>query len=189
MARAILAALAMLFAAPACAEGPDIAHRIIEESDGTRTLVHEAVIDAPVSRVWQSLTTEEGWQDWGPTFAKIDLRNGGSIESGYHDGAAPGDPRNIRHRILAIVPERLLVLQVEQAPEGGPVDIAMLRQMWGIYELDPLEDGQTRLRINGLGYGPGEDFDRLLEFFVTGNAYSIELLRKNIARSRSETHD
>lgn len=154
---------------------------IIEENDGTRTLVHEAVIDAPLDRVWESFTTAEGWMDWGPKFARVDLRPGGTIESGYAEDSVAGDPRNIVHRFLAIVPKQSIAMRLQSVPEGGPVDLETLGQTWSVYELEPVDEQRTRIRINGYGYGEGEKFDRVIDFFFAGNKYSIELLRRNIA--------
>lgn len=181
-----LIALSLALAAPAVANSSDIASTIVEESDGTRTLVHEAVIDAPVELVWWTLSTEEGWKSWGPGFAHFDLRHGGSIETGYHDGVERGDPRNIRHRIIAFVPERLLAIQVEHVPAGGPVDIEAVKAVWGVYELEPIGENRTRLRISGVGYGPDEASSQILEFFKSGNVYSINLMRQNLAAKIEE---
>lgn len=166
-------------AAPALAQ--DVKAEVIEQQDGTRTLVHEAIIEAPLARVWATFTTEEGWKDWGPKFAMMDVRPGGSIESSYFADAGSGDARNILHRILAIVPERMIAMRLERVPEGGPVSKKVMAETWVVYELTPLGDNRTQLRILGLGYGEGEDFDRVVQFFHSGNTYSIELLRKNIA--------
>ena len=178
-----LAVLAFALTQPLAADESGIRAEIVEESDGTRTLVHEAVIDAPIDTVWATLSTAEGWKNWGPKFAEFDFRTGGSIETGYHDNAKPGDAQNIRHRILAIVPERLIALKVEQVPEGGPVDLAVFEPTWGVYELSAVDEQRTRLRISGYGYGPDDASSRMLEFFKTGNVYSIELLRRNLAAS------
>lgn len=179
-------AIAAALAIPAQAESDPIETRVIEENDGSRTLVHEAVIDADLAAVWATLSTEDGWKAWGPNFARFDLRHGGSIETSYHEDAMAGDPRNIRHRIIAFVPERLIAIRVEYAPPGGPVDPKILKEMWGVYELEPLSEGHTRLRITGLGYGKDKESSQLLDFFIAGNAYSIELLRRNL---KSETAD
>ena len=176
-----IALLAAVLAQPVAAQESAVAAEVVEESDGTRTLVHEAIIDAPVDAVWATLSTEEGWKSWGPRFARFDFRQGGSIETGYHEGARAGDAQNIRHRILAIVPQRLIALRVEKVPEGSPVDMETLAQLWGVYELSALPDDRTKLRISGIGYGADEASSQMLEFFKSGNVYSIDVLRRNLA--------
>lgn len=162
-------------AAPAPVES-----EIITEPDGTRTLIHRTVIDAPPAKVWTAFSTEEGWKYWGVAFARMDVRNGGSIESGYVPDATAGDPRNITHRILAMVPERLMAIQVSKAPPE-PIDPELFKSMWAVYELEPLPGERTQLTISGYGYGEGEQYDRMLSFFERGNAYSIKLMRTNLA--------
>ncbi len=182
-----MAAAAATLASPLYAQGPDgamesdVTTEVVEEPDGTRTLVHSAVINAPVDAVWAALSTAEGWKMWGPRFAKFDLRTGGTIETAYHEGAKSGDAANIIHRILALAPRQMIALQVIKAPQGGPVDAALLSTMWGVYELEPLEGGSTRLTISGLGYGRDEPSTQLIEFFKSGNVYSINLLQRNLA--------
>ncbi|XUU61059.1 SRPBCC family protein [Erythrobacter sp. HA6-11] len=179
-------AIAAVLVAPVSAFGQETKSEVIEENDGTRTLIHEAVIDAPVADVWASLSTEEGWKMWGPSKAWFDLRLGGSIETSYYPDAVQGDPRNIVHRIIAFVPERMMALQVVQAPENGPVSLETIKQTWGVYELEPISEIQTRMRIIGLGYGSDETSSRMIEFFKTGNVYSINLLKKNLADARAQ---
>ncbi|GAA4044508.1 SRPBCC family protein [Parerythrobacter jejuensis] len=176
----VLAALSV--ASPIAAQGPDVLSRVVEETDGTRTLIHEATIDAPVDAVWATLSTADGWKAWGPREAWFDFRIGGSIETSYVAGAAPGDAQNIQHRILAYVPERMIALEVIKVPEGA-FEPGVLDGMWGVYELEPLENGKTRLRILGLGYKSDETSSRILEFFKSGNAYSIRMLEQNLKQA------
>lgn len=178
---AMLSACTLAVATPALAEEPPVEASIVEHPDGLRTLVHEAVIDASPAQVWATLATEEGWKSWGVAFAKVDLRPSGTIETGYYPDTSAGDPRNIVHRILTLVPEQLMVTRVEQVPEGGPIDPAILEPMWAVYELEPLPGGQTLLRISGHGYGEGEDYDGMLAFFRRANIASIEMMRAAIA--------
>ncbi|WP_284126457.1 SRPBCC family protein [Parerythrobacter aestuarii] len=164
---------------PAGAETDGVSVEVIEQNDGTRTLVHEGVIDAPVPAVWAALATPEGWKLWGPKEAWLDFRLGGSIETSYNAGAKPGDAQNIRHRILAYVPEQMIALQVAKVPEGAFKE-GLLDGMWSVYELEPVGDSQTRLRVIGIGYKSDPDSSQLLEFFKGGNTYSMQMLEQNI---------
>ena len=177
---AILALIGLAVASPATAGDAPIETSVVEHADHTRSLHHETVVDAPVARVWQAFSTVEGWKSWGITFAKLDFRTGGTIETAYADGAGEGDPNNIIHRILAVIPERLLVTRVERLPENGPVAPALIEPLWGVYEIEPIDEKRTRLRISGHGYGQGEDYDRLIAFFEAGDAISINMMRSAI---------
>lgn len=180
----LAAATAFAIAGPASAQQAEVSVEVVEQADGTRTLVHEAVIEAPVAQVWAALSTADGWKMWGPKAAWFDFRTGGTIETSYVEGAKPGDGQNIVHRILAFVPERMIALQVEKVPDGA-FEPGALEDMWGVYELEPVGDDQTRLRISGVGYRSDETSSRILEFFKSGNVYSIQLLEKNLAAAKN----
>ena len=192
MIRTFIVATALVFAAPVWAQDDTATAEVIEESDGTRTLVHEAVIDAPVADVWATLSTAEGWKMWGPKEAWFDFRLGGEIETSYSAGAERGSPLNIKHRILAFVPERMIALEVAQVPEGA-FKPGVLDGMWSVYELEPIiiadahaQTEATRLRITGIGYKSDPDSSQMLEFFKGGNVYSIEMLKQALAEQAAE---
>ncbi|ABC64296.1 SRPBCC family protein [Erythrobacter litoralis] len=177
--RQAVALAALVAAAPAAANEAAITSSVVAENDGTRTLIHDAVVEAPVADVWASLSTAKGWKAWGPKEAWFDFRIGGSIETSYSEGAQPGDAQNIRHRILAFVPERMIALGIEKVPDGA-FEPGVLDGMWSVYELEPIDEDTTGLRIIGLGYKADEASSRMLEFFKSGNAYSIRMLERNL---------
>lgn len=179
----VLGAIGLALAAPAYAGGAPIEASVIDNGDGTRALQQVTIVEAPIARVWEAFSTVDGWKSWGIKFAKLDFRAGGTIETAYVDGAGEGDPRNIVHRILAMVPERILVTRLDRVPEDGPVSPALLDPMWGVYELEPLDENRTLLRITGHGYGEGEEYDRLIAFFTAGDAVSIQKMRSAIETS------
>lgn len=182
----ILSAFALvLTATPAQADDRAIEAEVVEHEDGTRSLVHTAIIDAPPEKVWEAFSTLEGWQSWGVAFAVMDVRTGGLIESGYAPDATEGDPRNIRQRILVMIPNRLMVLRIEQAPQGGPVDPEVLGRLWSVFELEPLEDGRTRLTASGHGYRPGQPDDGIIAFFTEGNKAAIGMMRDAMEAGRT----
>ena len=176
----VLAVASLALASPSLAETDAVTAEIIEHEDGSRALVHEAVIDAPISAVWTTLSTAEGWKMWGPRAAWFDFRIGGTIETAYASGAERGGDQNIVHRILAYVPERMIALKLEKAPTGA-FDPAVFEGTWGGYELEPLGTDRTKLRIIGAGYRSDEASTQMLEFFRTGNVYSINMLKKGLA--------
>jgi uncharacterized protein YndB with AHSA1/START domain len=90
--------------------------------------------------VWEAFSTLEGWKSWGVAFAEMDIRPGGTIESSYMPDAEAGDPNNIVHRILAMIPNRLMVMRIEQAPAGGPVGKDVFDRLWSVYEIAAMRE-------------------------------------------------
>jgi len=145
--------------------------------DGSRMLVHETVIEAPLEAVWTAISTAEGWRTWAVPVAWTSAAEPDVIETSYSATAQPGGPETIRQRILASVPGRLIAFRTIKAPERFP-NFETFRRTTGLFELEPEGDGRTRVRLTGAGYPDDEAGRQLLAFFREGNRISLERLRQ-----------
>ena len=150
------------------------------DSAGNRVQQLQLDIDAPVAKVWWALTTSEGFQTWAAPVAHVTLGNDGMIEASYRMSAKIGDPDNIKNRIVAYVPGRLLVLRNEHAPKNIPFNAEAFSQIRTVIELQDLGGGRTRMIESGVGYGEGKDFDSVYSHFRSGNAEEFDLLEKSL---------
>lgn len=144
-------------------------------------IVSEAMIDAPVATVWAAWTTTDGLKAWLAPQADIDLRLDGLMRANYNPQGTLGDPGTIENRILAYEPERLLVIRVAQAPEGFPFR-TIAGEMWTVLHFTPTPDGKTHLRVVGLGFGPGEEAQKMRAFFQQGNDFTLAQLHKHLGK-------
>ena len=140
----------------------------------------ETVLDAPVAEVWALLTTSEGLRSWMAPVVEVELRNGGRWEASYDVSKRIGDPGNIVNEVVAYVPEKLLVLRVESAPPGYPLDLDLVRSTRAIFELEPVEGDRTRLSVTGVGYGGGTEWDTIYRVGLAGNRASLLQLHERI---------
>lgn len=146
--------------------------------DGRHSLVHETVVAAPAAEVWQAIASAEGWRSWAVPVAWMSEPD--VIETSYTPTARPGDPSTIRQRIIASIPGRLLVFRTIRAPERFP-DFETYAQVTSLFELEPVDERRTRVRLTGAGYADSEAGRRLLGFFREGNRVSLERLRQRFA--------
>ena len=151
-----------------------------QEADGTHTLAHEVVVDAPIAEVWPVISTPEGWQSWAVPVARFVEGEPDVMETSYTSGARPGDPSTIRQHFVARLPGRILVFRTVRAPERFP-DFDTYRAVTGIFELEPVSDRRTRIRLTSVGYADSEAGRRLLGYFREGNRVSLERLRRRFA--------
>lgn len=159
---------------------PEVADGSFTEANGNHVLKLSLVIPAERKAVWARFTTTEGYKAWATPMAKVDFGLNGLIEASYDSKAKLGDPDNIRNRIIAYVPERMLVQKNENAPASLPG-----RDEFGeIVTVIELEDapGGTKVTISGVGYKPGEPYDTLLKHFTWGNAYSLMVLKTSFVK-------
>jgi len=177
----LVAALTVLAAVPAAAQAPAALEDTSSvEANGHRIIQLSVEIPAPPAEVWSALTTSEGWRRLGVSFAEVDFRTGGMIETGYAPGATAGAPGNIRNQIVAYVPGRMLAIRNVQAPPGFP-HAAEFAQTATVMELDPVGDDRTRLTLTATGFAPGPAYDTLYGFFLRGNGQTLETLRDSFA--------
>ena len=142
--------------------------------DGRTTLVHETIVAAPAARVWEAISTAQGWAGWAVPVAWLD---GDLLETSYSATAARGDPTTIQQRIVATVPGRLIVFRTVKAPEGFP-NFETFRAVTHMIEIEPVGESRTRVRLTSAGYADDDAGRQLAGFFRDGNRVSLERLRQ-----------
>ncbi len=152
------------------------------------TLIHEAIIDAPLGDVWNAFTQEELITQWMVPKAELDFRIGGTLRTNYKPEGVIGDEHTIEHTFLAYEHERMLAMKVTKCPANFPFQEES-KQMWSVIYFDRLTPNRTHLRIAGIGYGTGDNWDRMRAFFEQGNEWTIQQLKKCLAKqTESNTH-
>ena len=176
MTIAALAALALATAGPAAepVAPPDPVSVSATMADGAHVLVHEVVIEAPASEVWEAVATARGWTTWAVPVA---WQERDILETSYSAAASPGDATTIRQQILVSEPGRRLVFRTVKAPDGFP-HFDAYREVVNTITLEPMGEDRTRVRLTGTGYPDSEAGRVLLGFFREGNRATLEQLRE-----------
>lgn len=170
----LLAAAALL--APAMA-AQDVAVEVRPEANGTSTLVHALEVAAPLDTVWAAFATSEGLMSWAVPFAAFRLEAGAESETSYDPAAKVGDAANIRTRVLAFVPRRMLAMKATAAPPGFPHP-EVLPDLFSVVELDSVAPDRTRIVMYGVGYRDTPAHRAVLEMFREANRWSLAMLVK-----------
>ena len=160
---------------------PEITDASFVEASGHKVLKLQAVIPASRKQVWDRFTTSEGYRAWATPVAKIDFGLGGMIESSYDINARIGDPDNIKNRIIAYSPERLLAIQNVQAPKALP-HAKEFGELVTLMEFEDAGPAATRVTLTAVGYKPGAAYDTLYKHFSWGNAYSLVKLKESFTK-------
>ena len=163
---------------PSWRDYPGVENSSYVEPSGDRAIQLSETIPASAHDVFAAFTTGAGFRSWAVGMAEIDLRVGGMIEASYDAKAKPGDPENIRNRILAYLPDRLLVIRNEQAPKGLPGREAFARTVTMV-EFQPLGPKSSRVVVTNAGYGADPDSAAAYRHFEWGNAYTLDALKKH----------
>lgn len=165
-------------AAPSIKDYPEVHDASFVEPNGQKVLRISLVVPAERQKVWERFTTTEGYKAWAVPVAKIDFGLGGVIEGSYDANAKIGDPDNIKNKIVAYAPARMLAFQNVQAPANLPG-----RKEFGeivtVMEFEDAGPAATKVTLTAVGYKPGEPYETLYRHFHGGNAYSLMKLKES----------
>lgn len=172
----ILAASVALAVQAHAAQQVPIHDSSYRDAAGHRVQQLSVVVDAPVAKVWDAFTTDDGFTRWATPVAHITLENGGGMmESSYRLTSKIGDPDNIRNEIVAYLPNRMIALRNAHVPKGTPFDPVLIASIRTIITFDDL-GGKTRVTESQVGYGDGAGYDSMYTHFRDGNAEELESL-------------
>lgn len=174
--------LSLLLAATPLAASADVTDTSFKDADGHRVQQLTAVVAAPVSDVWKAFTTDEGFTRWAVPVTRITLGNDGMMESTYSVTGKVGDPDNIKNRIVAYFPEKLLVLQNAHVPKGAPFDPVLIATLRTIITFEAVDATHTKVTEAQVGYGEGAGYDTMYQHFRDGNAYALRSLADSFVK-------
>ena len=178
MIRRVAALFLVACTLPAAAAEP-VRVTMHSEADTSHTMVHEALVDAPIADVWTAISTPQGWMGWAVPIAWISPADPDVLETSYDRNDAPGAAGTIQQRFIIRIPGRLLAFRTIKAPAGFP-HWESYRGVTNVFELEA-ENGGTRVRLTSTGYPDDGAGRALLAFFEGGNARTLENLQHRFA--------
>ena len=123
----------------------------------------EIVLNAPVERVWKAWTTRDGIRSFFAPDCDIDLRVLGKYDILF----APDAPAGLRgaenNLILAIQEGKLLSFTWDAPPLFPSIRKQRTSVVIRLTQLDP---NKTKLSLTQTGWGDGEEWDKVYDYFV-----------------------
>ncbi len=135
----------------------------------------EAVVAAPAEQAWRAFTSKEGLESWMVAKADVDWRLGGLLRTRYAADGPIGDDATISNELLSYDPLRMYSMRIAKPPKGFPFPTAW-KTVWSVVYFEPLGAGSTRVSIRMLGYTDDEESQKMREFFLRGNQYTLDKL-------------
>jgi uncharacterized protein YndB with AHSA1/START domain len=135
-----------------------------------KRLDFEVTVPAPVSDVWDALTTTRGTSTWLWRDTAVDLRVGGDWLVKYPGGSTGGGT------ILEIVPQQRIAIAA-MAPEEFPT--VRRQRTRAVFELRAADGGKaTVVHLAQTGWKSGEEWDKAYDYLADGNAELLNNLRQ-----------
>ena len=192
----VVLTLVLLAAAAAQQKTPDVAtmHDNLPDKDftvkvantsytaptGERVLRHEIDVPASLADTWTVMTTTEGIRSFIAPVTLMELKSGGCYCTNYTPGTKIGDPGTIQNRVLSYLPQQMLSAKINLVDIFPPQPRAE-NTLFLVMEFSERDPHTTHVKASLLGFGTGEQWDKVYRFFDTGNAYVFGQLYKRFA--------
>jgi len=153
--------------------------RFVEAKDQSdRILVKETLVPAALDEVWNAWTTTEGVKTFFSSKAKVELAVGGYFEIYFLLDAPYGSQGSEGCRVLSYLPMEMLSFSW-----NAPLEFGELREKHTIVVLrfEELEPGKVRVVLSQHGWGKGEEWDKLYDYFNKAWSYVLGNLKKRFA--------
>lgn len=144
---------------------------------GERVLRHELDVPASIADTWTALTTTEGIRSFVAPVALMELKSGGCYCTNYTPGTKIGDPGTINNRVLSYIPRQMLSAKINLGAIFPPQPREE-NTLFLVMEFSERDSHTTHVKASLLGFGAGDQWDRVYRFFETGNAYVFGQLYK-----------
>ncbi len=127
-----------------------------------RAVRKEVVVTAPLAEVWRSWTTSEGIKGFLGVNSKIQLDIEGAFEIYFADDAPEGQRGGETCKVLSYLPQRVLSFSWNAPPDFGHL---RGKHTWVVVEFQELDGGKVKVRLTHLGWGQGDDWNKLYDYF------------------------
>lgn len=127
-----------------------------------RAIHKEITLPAPVKKVWDAWTTEEGIKRFFATQCKIEMRVGGAYEIYFDTEAKSGQQGSEGCKILAIQPLKMLSFTW-----NAPPHLPQARKQFThvTIRLTPEGPNATKVVLHHDGWGEGGEWDKAFTYF------------------------
>ncbi len=144
-------------------------------------LTKEVTVKASITDVWNAWTTTEGVNSFFSPNAKVELRVGGSYEIYFLTDQPYGGRGSEYCKILSYLPNKMLSFDWNAPPHFGKLRFIHTRV---IVTFEDLHDGNVKVTMSHVGFGEGEDWFKVYEYFDQAWGYVMTNFEKLYAEGK-----
>lgn len=140
-----------------------------------KILRKEVIVPASLKEVWDTWTTTEGVKTFFSSDAKVELAVGGPYEIYFILENPYGLKGSEDCKILSYLPMEMLSFDWSAPPEFGDL---RNRRTQVILQFEEIEPEKVKVKFSQYGWGKGEDWNRLYDYFDKAWSYVLGNLKK-----------
>ena len=145
---------------------------------GEKVLRLESVLPIDIEGAWQLFTTDAQLMKWIAPVAHIELKTGGYILTNYDKSKPLTDSTSIKLGIINYLENEMLTLKVNLNSNFSPKIISEDGNLQEIIQFVYISPKQTKVISSMVGWGKGEQWDKVYGFFERGNIWTYEEMLK-----------
>ena len=132
------------------------------EECSDKILHKEVVVPATLDQVWQAWTTTEGARTFFSGATRVELRLGGAYEVYFLLDQPYGSQGSEECKILSFLPKKMLSFEWNAPPHFGEL---RNKHTQVILRFDQITPELVKVTFDQLGWGKGEGWDKLYQYF------------------------
>ncbi len=145
---------------------------------GEKVLRLEVILPVNKKEAWQLFTTDEGLTKWIAPLAHIELKTGGYILTNYDKTKSLADSSSIKLTIINYIEQEMFTLKVKLNDNFSKSVQHEDGNLQEIIQFIRVGTKKTKIISSMIGWGKGDEWTKTYNFFVKGNIYTYEELRK-----------
>lgn len=139
-------------------------------------LQKESVVSASIDQVWHAWTTSEGVKSFFSPEANVELRIGGPYEIYFNMEAPYGQRGSEDCQVLSYLPKCMLSFEWSAPPHFGEL---RNQRTHVVLLFEPVGKRQVRVSLTQLGWGRGEEWKKLFDYFDRAWGMVLENLKES----------
>lgn len=161
-----------------CVKAQTVKNTSYTTQTGEKILRLEVILPINKLEAWQLFTSDEQLIKWIAPVAHIELKTGGYILTNYDKSKSLSDSSSIKLNIINYLEHELLTLKVELNDHFSKNAQKEDENLQEIIQFEYVSPNETKIISSMIGWGQGEEWMKIYGFFVKGNIWTYEELRK-----------
>ena len=146
-----------------------------------KAIVKTATVNCAIDTVWWKWTTHEGLLSFFGADNQVELKLGGAFEI-YFLMDNPGGLRGSEGcRIISYLPEKMLSFTWNAPPEHPEIRNHD-HKTWVVINFKALNETQTQVELNHLGWLDGDKWDAVFEYFDSAWGRVLQWLKESCGK-------
>lgn len=158
--------------------GQSVINTSYKNESAEKVLRFECMLPIDLNTAWELFTKDNKLKKWIAPLAHIELKTGGFIITNYDKTKSLNDSNSIKLPILSYIEKELLVLKVDLNKNFPASTRKSDQNLQEVIQFIKIENKKTKIISSMIGWGDGEEWDNVYNFFLKGNEWTYQELLK-----------